>query len=280
MKNFINIIREAYDEFSIKGHADIKIRRNDPRFADNPLSYDDEVTELDEFDSTGIGGMGMLDRLHDLLQQAGVGDPEIKLGVQLSDTGMHKVAARLGIGPQEVTMLLAALTDKSRDEEGGSVAESYRRFIDDQETPDTAHPFHEAAEDDHYSAETDYLGDVTVRSAKKGKEKFYQGSQAAEITAKLKGVDDTEKDKLLEPLVEADTPGSFQNEINTDSGTYNFPWKLDGHTGFGTALYSTAGDQPQLKLISIRDGSGDDVKINARVHHELLAQARGFIGDA
>lgn len=287
MKHFMGIIREAVaDEYSIKGHGDIKIRRNDPRFSDNPLAYgeNEEPVELDEFDSSTTEGRGMIDRLHDLLHGAGVGDPEIKLGIQLTPEGVHKIAARLGNGPDEVTMLLASLKQELSDqEENSDVAESYRQFME-TEMPDTAHPFKVAADEDdeHFSAETDYLGDVTVRSSKRAKEKYFQGSQAASITAKLKSADDETKADVLRPLIEDDLESgtNFRNEIMSDSGTYNFPWKLDGHTGFGTVLYSTAGDHPQLKLISVRDGAGDDVDINAQVHKELLLQAEGFIGDA
>jgi hypothetical protein len=291
IKRFMEIIREAdsYSEFSTKGHANVKIRPNDPRFGDNPLASDgdgaatEESEELDEFDTSTFGARSSLDKLHDILARAHISDQEIKLRpLHLSDGGLHKIAARLGVGPHEVQMLLATLSqnlrDAGSDAEDASIEESYRQFM---EAHETTTPFDEAAGDDHLSAEQDYLGNLTVRSSKHGTSKFYQGSKAADISDELEGAqDDEQKQEVMHPLVEDESDAGFEKEIHSDTGSYNFPWKLNGHSGFGTVIYSTAGDKPKLKLISVRDGAGDDVQANAQMHQALLQQAQIFMNDA
>jgi hypothetical protein len=130
---------------------------------------------------------------------------------------------------------------------------------------------------DHLSAEGDYLGDVTVRSARTGKSRFYQGSAAAGITQALKGADDEEKQEVLAPLMEKES--GYADEIaSNNGGTYNFPWTFRSQHGFGTAQYSSSSNgEPILKLISIRDNGGEDVPADRRMHAALLTQAREFI---
>lgn len=297
MRRFITIIQESddeYSEFSTKGHAGMKLRPADAQFGDNPMDDkteldelndqpvidDDDQIELDEFDGRVPEGVAKIDKLHDIFRNAEVSDQEIKQGIQLTDQGLHKVAGFLGISPQEVKMLIAALEQHLRDDSDNPLEEAYRRFVAED---DTSGPFDAAADrDDHLSAETDYLGDITVRSAKRGKEKFYQGSQATAITQRLAGAnDDAEKQAVLEPLVEEIAkPSGFSSEIKSDSGSYNFPWKIDGQSGFGTMMYSVSGGSPAMRLISIRDGAGDDVKADRHMRQALLTQARGFIADA
>jgi hypothetical protein len=283
IKRFIEILRENdnYSEFSTKGHADIKVRPNDPRFADNPLDNEATDEELDELDTSTFGARSSLDKLHDILADAPISDQELKLRpLRLTNNGLHKIAARLGIGPDEVETLIVTLTQQLRDagaaEEDASIAESYRQFMEADQTSD---PFDEAA-DDHLSAEKGSLGDVTIRSVD-GKSKYYQGSKGADISDELDGAqDDEQRQEIMEPLIEDESDASFEQEIHSDTGSYNFPWKLNGHNGTGTVVYSTAGDKPKLKLISIRDGSGDDVQANPHVHQALLQQAQIFMNDA
>jgi hypothetical protein len=356
---------ESVDEFSTKGHAGMKVRPNDPRFADNPMS---DPEELDEFTSSTMNGMVKLDRLHDIFRDADISDQELKQGIQLSDAGLHKVAGALGTSPDEIKALIASLTqhirDEQNDEDEQSLQEQYRRFIEAE---------------DHLSAEPDFLGDVTIRSAKQGREKFYQGSKAATITKKLDSMpDDAAKQEMLRPLIEDDENDranerwkadrhnadkrivqdrlktdqrgkvdaavrawkpnpteregddrmrayqqdqgrkiakrkhgaeqrakvddnvstwmqksvgesanktqplaeGFTDEIASNSGSYNFPWKVAGQSGFGTMQYSVVSGKPSMRLISVRDTKGDDLDADKQMRHQLLIQARNFIPDA
>ena len=280
MRKYISLLENA-DEFSTKGHADIKVRANDPRFADNPLCADPE--QLDEFDGSSPAGQSSLDRLHKAFQDGGISDQEIKQGIQLTDQGLQKVAAAFGTGPDEIKLLIASLTQHLRDDESDDVEESYDRFVNEDGEDDSAgHPFANAA-DDHLSAEDDYLGDVTVRASQSGKEKFFQGSQATAIKDRLKaaGNNDAKKQDVLRPLVEDDESEDYAEEIAHDAGSsYNFVWRLHGKTGLGTMQYGVRDGKPWLHLISVRDQDGEEIDADDAMRHALLIQARQFIPDA
>lgn len=271
MRNLRDFLREGSDEYSTKGHAGMKVKANDPRFADNAMA---DASELDEFDATGGTSEATLDRLHQMFIAGKISDQEIKQGIELTDAALHRAAAALGVGPKEVKMLLASLTQHLRDAaeetEESNLAESYRQFM---EASDTG-PFESSADD--LSAEGDYLGNLTVRAANSGKSRFYQGSQAAHIKNQLDSAAPDEQQAILRPLVE----DGYAAEIANDAGSYNFPWKLADRSGFGTALYNTAGGKPDLHLISVREMNGDDVQMDVNMHKQLLDQARAFIPDA
>jgi hypothetical protein len=280
--NRLALIENA-DEFSTKGHAG-KIRQNDPRFSDNPMRTPEAAEELDELDDTSMRGLRQMDRLHSIFKDAGISDQEIQQGIQLSDAGIHKIAGAMGSSPGEVKLLIASLTqhlrDEQDDEDNRSLQEQYFRFIEAEGDDSREHPFQEKADKDHLSAEQDYLGDITVRSAKRGKERFFQGSDAANITKKLATLpDDNERQDVLRTLVTEDDVG-FEDEINREGGSYNFPWKLDGQTGFGTMRYGMVGGKPSMRLISVRTADGDDLDLTSQMRHALLMQARAFIPDA
>ena len=114
MKTFMRIVEQAdFDsnqhdvatlhnfgrrEFSTPGKADLRVRRNDPRFADNPMMGANEPLEEFATDATA-------DRLHQMLNAIPITDQQIKGGVTLSQAGLVKAAARLGIGPQDVKII-------------------------------------------------------------------------------------------------------------------------------------------------------------------------------
>ena len=277
MRTLINLLHENADDYSTKGHSGMKVRRNDPRFSDNPM---DTPEELDEFESNTFESRSMLDRLHDMFHDGEISDQEIEQGVQLTNGGLHKAAAALGTGPRQVKMLIATLTQHLRDANNEaddmSLQERYYRFVEGDGIDSVKDRPGNARDPDHLSAEADYLGGLTVRSAKKGDEKFYQGSQAADISKKLAAAkNDATRQQILRPLAE-----DFSDEIGSDSGSYNFPWKLHGRTGFGTMLYGVINGKPTMHLISVRDTAGDEVDLDTPMRHELLVQARAFIPDA
>lgn len=107
----------------------------------------------------------MLERLHKILRKAGVSDTEIANGFDLTQAGKEKIAAGFGITPKEVTLLLASLTTKVRED----------RDREELMVRELA----EGGEDDRFGFEKDVVGNVTVRDTKTGREKFLRGTDAA-----------------------------------------------------------------------------------------------------
>lgn len=231
------------------------IKRNDPRFSDNPLA----VQPLLDFDSSSSS----VERLHMMLNKAGVGDEEIKDHVTLSQLGRQKVAARLGIGPQDVDALLGSLEQSLKDTDAEMV-EAYQGVMEDDGT---------------YTVEPDALGSQTIRSGKTGKTRFLQGSAATALAAKLAQPGADEQSILRGQMMEAEG-ASFKEQIKAESGSYNFPWTLHGKTGFGTAFYRTDTAKPELSLSGLRDADGHDVKLSDADQKALKDQAFKFIKDA
>ena len=299
-------------EFSDRGRADTKVRPNDPRFADNPMADKPTNDErlLDEF----VGHQSLIDRLHQMFNNADISDQQIRGGIELAQSGKMKVAARLGVGPEEIDMYMNSLVQQLRDDDANSLeslTEQYynavnvmdeddqvpdqlpaddngttkddRAMLDDlhdqevkQEAGQPKRPFDE----DRYSYEPDALGSVTVRNTTTGKSTFVQGSQATRLLAQLKSQSGNEE-ALLAPLVEAldDTPadGSFWGEIKADTGTYNFQWEINGQHGTGTAMFQVKG-KPKMQLIGVRDMHGNEVEPDPAMQHQLQQQAMAFIG--
>lgn len=263
-------------EFSDRGKADLKVRRNDPRFADNPMEM------LDEFSG------GKLDQLQQMLNKIGVSDQQIRGGVPLQQTAKSRLAARLGIGPKEVDIYINTLAQKLKKEQGeqednellDSLREQYYREVV-REAGQPRRPF---VAEDRYSYEPDALGSVTVRDATSGKEKFIQGAAASNLLGQLQA-NGSNKDAILAPLVERASSGlddgpdkPFSDEINADSGAYNFLWKLHGQHGMGTVMFH-AKQSPMLKLVDVRDADGDEIDVEPRMRRELLRQAQDFLGN-
>ena len=291
-------------EFSDRGRADLKVRNNDPRFADNPMA--DEKEMLDEF-----AGQSDIDRLHDILNKIGVSDQQIRGGVELSNHGKEAIAARLGIGSDSVEIYINSLVQQLRNDDEDSLeqslAEQYYNAVNvidedgeeeggtaksDRETLDALHDQQEEMEagqpkrpfdEDRYSYEPDALGSVTVRDAQSGKSRFVQGAQASRLLAQLKGQRGNE-DAILAPLVEAldETPtdgGGFWGEIKADTGTYNFQWELNGQHGTGTVMFQAKG-KPKMQLVDVRDIEGEKIAPDPAMLRQLQQQATAFIGKA
>lgn len=146
-------------------------------------------------------------------------------------------------------------------------------------------PFDEGAmmEDGRFSIEPDSLGNITIRDLVTGKEKFLQATDASNVMAQLnRGAD---PDRLLEPLMEvnAEVPSTdYTDEINADSGSYNFEWNDHGEHGTGTVIYSMKNGHPDLKMASVRDAEGDDIMdhLDQSRYQGIFQQAKEFIGKA
>jgi len=262
-------------EFSDRGRADTKVHVNAPRFADNPMR--DE--QLDEF-----AGQSKIDRLHQMFTSAEISDQQIKGGVKLTKMGTAKVAARLGVSPNDVEMYINSLVQQLRDGDEESIetlTEQYYDMIDECETKGRKvdRPFDiaegDATQEDRYSIEPDALGSATVRDAKTGREKFLQGASASKAIQAKKSGDDA----VLAPLVETlEDDQNYWDEIKADSGSYNFIWKLPGRHGLGTVIFH-ADDPPSLRLADVRDTDGNEIEMDQATRHEILQQARAFLGN-
>ena len=241
-------------EFSKRGSADLPQRVTNARYGDNPLL---------ELDRTSL-----LDRLHDMLNRAGVDDAEIGPGVRLTARGMRKVAGSLGISAEEVPMLLNSLAGHVSDGDGDGGGDGRQSLMDDE---------YRRMTEGRLSFETDYLGNVTVRDADSGREAYIQGTGASGLLAKLKRQPHRQQEILagFQHLMEAD---GFQDEIDADAGTYNMTWKIAGQQGTATVMYHLIGDRPRLTVQSVRDEDGNEIKAGHAMHAELQRQAKDFIG--
>lgn len=131
----------------------------------------------------------MLERLHNMLGKAKITDDEIVSGVRLNQRGRQKAAAALGISVHEVDLLLNSLKTHLRKVQ--KWVNEAREILGDG-TP-------------RFSHEEDYLGNVTIRDGKTGKEAFLRGSQAAKLLADLKaGGDDQDVLSRYASVMEAD----------------------------------------------------------------------------
>ncbi len=209
-----------------------------------------------------------LDRLQGLMNNAGIEDREIIAGVELRPLGYQRLAASMGVSIKEVHMLINELITHLRDQ-GRHVAEDYQRAIN---------------EDGRYAMEKDWLKNVTIRDTETGEETFLKGSEAAELLNAIQGGAD-EQEMLAhyasQPITEDDeleeADESYDSEIESKQGTYNFPWKSGNQHGTGTVVYS---DVAKVKLVDVRDSDGDSVSMDSIDVNDLLRQAVAFIGNA
>lgn len=211
------------------------------------------------------------ERLHGMLTRAGVSDDEIKAGVQLTQAGLHKAAAALGVAPDDVPSLINAIRSKMDQNE--------RRLDDDYAAA-------VASDSDRFSYEADYLKNVTVRDSRTGKTAFLRGAAASDLMRKLDSQPGNEQQVLAAyaPLMEARKlrekreAGGFDDEIAGNGGSYNMPWKIAGQHGFMTVSFALQNGKPVLDVVMVRDSEGNEVDPPDAWHHDLMQQARDFIG--
>lgn len=118
------------------------------------------------------------------------------------------------------------------------------------------------------------IGQQMGITAKEAKALYY--SLITKVRTDSESIEETFKVLMDEP----EEDGSYNSEINGDVGTYNFPWKVDGAIGTATVEYSGSPAAPKLKLISVRDSSGDEIDDLSNMAPEIKKQAIEFIGKA
>lgn len=281
--------RPGNTAFSDRGKADIKVRRNDPRFGDNPLDNplsdqsDNRVLILDDVDE------GQIDRLHQMLTNAGISDQELRGGINLKRDKKVKLAASFGVSPMTIDSYLNVIkqrvNNQERDDMENMLSEAYYAMMNEDKEDDSEVDDEEAGQPDRpfegrYSYEPDSLGSMTVRDSTTGKSRFIQGSEANRIQSQLKAAPDAE-DAILGPLLEKlhDSPSNFADEINANSGSYNFFWQVGEQHGTGTAMFH-AGKKPDVRVVSVRDANGNRMDADPGMQRELLRQAYEFIDQA
>lgn len=71
---------------------------------------------------------------------------------------------------------------------------------------------------------------------------------------------------------------SIMDEITSDVGTMEFPWKLGARSGMATAAYKTEGDKFFIKVAAAYDDGGAIIPLTADEKRQLRRQAIAFIG--
>jgi hypothetical protein len=245
-----------YSDNPMKDAAGQEFRNTSPRYADNPLKEDNEFPQYPQ---------ETLDTLRGLLNSIGVEDDRIARGVELQPSGYAKIAGTMGIHQKDVVRMIAFLrTDLQDDEEQ----------LDESEDP-------------RFTYEKDIIGNVTVRDTITGKEEYIQGEPASQLLNRLKsGTDEQqllslyfkdephelhEDDNLFSP-----SDDNFEDEINSKSGSYNFPWNIGDEHGTATATYT---DDGKIKVVSLRDEEGHELQMDPAIKDQILQQAISFISE-
>lgn len=248
-------------------------------YADNAMYDDSKINESED---------SALERLHGLLANASVSDDEIINGITLTEKGKQKVAAALGIAGSEVELMINSLSTKMRKE---------------RELTETA---------ERFSAEDDYLGNVTIRDKKTGSERFVRGSNGTELLTKLKKADSEEDQRILKKAVSEDKDwiahvrdrhANERDTYNRDNppkstfrkmidritgkdrlkkvpektlggmGTFNFSWTYNGKSGTGTAQFYSMGQRTRVEVQSTRDRMGREYNPDPETANAIQRQA-------
>jgi len=289
-------------DYTMKGRADVRTRKMNARYGDNAMKDETQTIEEAPFGNPDSPNSkipdpksSIVDRLQHILQKAGISVEEMRAGIDLTDAGKQKVAARLGISADEVVMLLGSLTTRLREDEKheeSAFESAYKKTMEDDLNEDDA-PSDPG--NDRFSYEKDAVGNVTVRDSQTGKSVYLQGSQATDLLSRiaqqpsnvqsiLSGLtslmeddgyeDDHEEDHLDES--EGDT---FLDEMEQSQGTFNFSWDDMGKHGTGTARYKYDGHDFHIKLLVIRDNAGKTIQPDPAMQVRLENIARDFIAE-
>lgn len=193
--------------------------------------------------------------LHKMLNGINITDDYISRGVHLTTKGAEKVAKRFGIQTSEVPAMIRAVSDW------------VKKDISEDASSD----------DERFSYEADYMGNLTLRDQQSGDDRFLQGDEAFDLASELTEHPDQEQtliapyfdDAPLNEEVSDDTPIT-----TSDSGTFNFPYKGK----FATARFGLdANKKFQLKVISLRDSEDNAEDITPDLQAKLNAIALTWV---
>jgi hypothetical protein len=189
-----------------------------------------------------------LKELRELLQAINVTDDHLARGVRLTASGTEKVAKRFGITTEDVPAMLAAVSKVTAED----IKEDNERF----------------------SYEADYMGNLTLRDSETGKDVFMQGDEAFQLAAKLEAHPDQREIFISqyfdqEPLQESQVVAAIP-PMSGAGGTVNMPYKGKFAT---LRFWSDDGHQNHVKLISLRDDEDKETEITADLKAHIEAQA-------
>lgn len=188
-----------------------------------------------------------LSELRDMLNGVNVTDDHLSRGVQLTATGIEKVAKRFGVATNRVSAMLSAC------------AAMVKSDLDETT--------------DRFAYEADYMGNLTLRDVQSGKEIYLHGDEAFELGSKLTA--NPEREEMLigeyfngQPLME--TPSE-------NSNTYDFPYR----GGLATVRFGLDGERKfQLEVIKLRDRQGNELPIDDSNRDQLDALAMKWVDKA
>lgn len=212
-----------------------------------------------------------LDRAQTILNKSGIGDELIRNGAKLRPAGYQRLGRAMGVSPHDAKDIYIQLIGHLRDT---GIEEDYSRFMEG---------------DERYGFEKDFLGNVTIRDTVSGEDKFLSGDQSTELLSMLEAGGDEQAilaqfmqgDSLNEDDEELEEDENYDQEIATSFGTYNFPWKIQGDSGFATASYGGSDDPKKMRIMSVSDSRGDQIaQPSPELIAELKKQAIAFIGQA
>jgi len=209
-------------------------------------------------------GVTPQDKLHKLLSGI-MSDDEIIAGPRFKESGLTKIATKIGVQPGEVAGLIFDL---------GQALSAEAAHLDEEGDGEV-----------RYTWEDDALGNVTVRDCKTGKEKFLNVQAASSLLKTLDGNSAPEQDVLAKLMNESINVAEPDRELPADemvfgTSSYNFPWKIDGKVGTGTARFSGVGQNFKVTVISVRDMEGDPVDATPAMMAKLKMIAQDFVHEA
>lgn len=189
-----------------------------------------------------------LGELRTMLNSVNVTDDHISRGVRLTEKGTQTVAKKFGIQPVEVVEMLAALAASTADDL--------------------------SEEDERFSYEADYMGNITLRDSETGREIFLQGDEAFAVADKLTAHPDKEAIIISQYFDVTPINESVETTATKEGGTFNFPYRGK----FATARYwLDETNKFQLRVISLRDGEDNEENITPELQTKLDAIAMTWV---
>lgn len=218
-------------------------------YGDNAM---EDPAVLNEFDDS------KLQQLEAMLTGVGATTQDIAAGIKLRPSGIAKVAAELGIAPEEVQILINTLAEKIRQ---------------DQTSEDL--PLIE-----EFAHEDDSEGNSTVRDTDSGESAYVTGDAAMQMHDRLARGREKEQDVLR-----SYSPKLKEGELGTakgpsDPSTFNFPWKFGHDHGVATAIAVGTGPNMKMRIMKIVDQDGDDFEPEGQMKRYLQRAAYDFIAHA
>lgn len=233
----------------------------------------------------------LVDKLHTLLTNSDISDVEIGVGVNLSQKGQANVAKALNVPVDQVPLLLKQLAQRMRDRS----QQEEDAWINESGDEDSLTRF---------GYEIDSQKNITIRDVKYGNEHMIRGSNGAKLIDELRHCDTVEEQQEIIALYfQTDETGLAKDDsarlsedaslpkkvsfdpssaIGKNSGTLDFPWKLKGMRGVGTAYYSGAagaGNNMKLKILSLHNSDGKEIAEDwiADMNAQLLVIVKKYI---